>query len=326
MNVLFITTEWPTEARPYDAPFIREYAFALQEAGIHVGVFHFKGQGNPLNYLRAWRKIRKSDFWQKADILHAHWGQSAILGLFSRKPMVITFHGSDLQGIVNQNDNYTIRGKILVAMSKWIAKQADRVIVVSERLKTLLSHDIQSVEVIPMGIDLSIFKPLDQAECRQSLGLDPDIRYVLFASDPERREKRYKLAMEATNLLNAEHTAQKVELLVVNNQPHYKMPEYLNACDVLLLTSSHEGSPVIIKEALACNLPIVSVDVGDVSERISGIKGCYLCPDDEVETIVKFLKKAIAKNSRVNGLSSVQSYAWEIVSQQTITIYQKCLE
>lgn len=326
MNILFITTEWATDERPYDAPFIWEYVRALQEAGIHVDVFHFKGQGNPLNYLRAWITIRKSDLWQKADILHAHWGQSAILGLFSRKPMVVTFHGSDLHGIVNQNGKYSIKGKLLVAVSKWLSKKADQVVVVSERMKKLIPEDVQSIEVIPMGIDTAIFRPLDQAECRYRLGLDPDTRYILFASDPKRREKRYQLALEATNFLNAEQTAQKVELLVVNNQPHYKMPEYLNACDVLLLTSSHEGSPVIIKEALACNLPVVSVDVGDVSERISGIKGCYLCPDDEVETIVKFLKKAIAKNSRVNGLSSVQSYAWEIVSQQTITIYQKCLE
>jgi len=326
MQILFITSEWPTETQPYDVPFLVEYVHALEKEGIKVDVFHFKGKSNPLNYLKAWREIRRLPYWQHADILHAHWGQSALIGIFTKKPLVITFHGSDLQGIVNKQGKYSLWGKLLVMLSKWIAKQADQVIVVSDRLRKFLPANLSGVSVIPMGIDLSLFKPEDQLKCRLNLGLDPNKKYVLFASDPDRPEKRYYLANQAVQRLLTPGNKSRVELSVVYNQPHHKIPAYLNAADVLLLTSAHEGSPLIIKEALACNLPIVSVDVGDVKERIESVDGCYLCPDDRVETIAHNLIKAIKSSHRINGVTSVQNFAWELIAKQTLSIYKECLK
>ena len=96
IKVLFITTEWPTEENQSDAPFLVQYADALRETGIQIDVFHFRGNSNPLSYIKAWFAVRKTRAWKEADLLHAHWGQAGFVGLCSSKPMVITYHGSEI--------------------------------------------------------------------------------------------------------------------------------------------------------------------------------------------------------------------------------------
>ncbi len=321
LKILFLTTEWPTKEHPTDVPFLVQYARALREQGVTVEVFHFNGRGNPLNYIRAWFSLRKHSFWNQADLLHAHWGQSAFLALFSRKPLVITFHGSDLQGIVDAHGRYNLRGKFLVALNKNLARMADRCVVVSRRLGELLPASCHHVDVIPMGIDLQLFQSMDKVVAKQRLGLNQKTRYFLFVSDPKRPEKRFTLAKKAVSLTDL----QDVELLVVSGQPYEKIPIFLSAGDLLLLTSSHEGSPVIIKEALACNLPVVSVDVGDVREKLENIAGCLVCEDDRVETIAEAIKQALSYPHPIIGRESVRELSWDVIAQRTIEVYQKCL-
>lgn len=322
LNILFLTTEWPTKDHPTDVPFLIQYVNALRAQGVTVDVFHFNGHGNPLNYLKAWFAVRKSPFWKKADLLHAHWGQSAVLALFSRKPLVITFHGSDLQGIVREDGSYSLKGRFLVAINKILARKADRCVVVSRRLAKFLPPSCSPIEVIPMGIDLHLFQPIPKADARRVLGLDQNIRYILFVSNPNRPEKRFNLARQAVSRAGLDN----VELLVVSGQPHEKIPVFLNAADLLLLTSLHEGSPVIIKEALACNLPVVSVNVGDVREQLEKISGCVACEDDSVETISNAIKKALAYPYPIDGRESVHALSWDLIAKRTISLYQDCLK
>lgn len=321
LKVLFLTTEWPTEAHPGHVPFLVQYAEALRKQGVEVEVFHFQGRGNPLVYGRAWFEVRKLPIWSRVDIIHAQWGQSATISLFSHKPLVITFHGSDLQGIVNRRGKYNLKGKLLVRLNRWMAYRAQVCIAVSERLKRLLPACRQAAEVIPMGIDLDLFKPMNKLNCRRALGLDPQKRIILFVSDPARPEKRFALAREAFEAASL----QNAELLVVCDQPYEKIPLYLNAGDLLLLTSSHEGSPVILKEALACNLPVVSVDVGDVREKLMLVAGCEVCDDDSPDTIAQALKRAIDYDKPTNGRDSVLDLSWELIAQRTIAVYNQAL-
>lgn len=321
MEVLVITSEWPTENRPNDVPFLVQYVDALRKQGIEVDVFHFTARANPLNYIKAWFEVRKHSSWVQADILHAQWGQSAFLALFSRKPLVITFHGSDLQGIVDSRGRYSFKGKILVAMNKLLSHTADRCIVVSRRLGELLDNSCRSVEVIPMGIDLHLFHRINQLVARKQLGLNQNTRYVLFISDPKRPEKRFALAQEAFASANIPNT----ELLVVSGQPYEKIPLYLNAGDLLLMTSSHEGSSVILKEALACNLPVVAVDVGDAREKLQDIAGCVVCEDDDPQTIARAITQALAYDKPINGRDSVLDLSWELIAQRTIAVYNQAL-
>jgi glycosyltransferase involved in cell wall biosynthesis len=114
---------------------------------------------------------------------------------------------------------------------------------------------------------------------------------VAWVGDP-RREKRLDLAYATYEVLRQRRD--DTDLRVVTKMPHEAIPNYLNAADVLLLTSDHEGSPVVIKEAMACNLPIVSTNVGDVSEVIGGVEGCFLAEHtaedlaDKVELALEF--------------------------------------
>jgi len=67
-----------------------------------------------------------------------------------------------------------------------------------------------------------------------------------------------------------------------------------------LLTSRSEGSPQFIKEAMACNLPIVSTDVGDVRFNVAGVDGCYVC-DQDVKELAEKLSLAILFGKRTQG-------------------------
>lgn len=321
-KVLFITTEWPTKEHPGHVPFLVQYADALRKQGVEVEVYHFHGRANPLNYLRAWFDVRKQPFWSEVELIHAHWGQSAFITLFSRKPLVITFHGSDLQGIVSRHGKYNLKGKFLVLLNRWMARKAKACIAVSERLKQLLPVDLERVEVIPMGIDLELLKPMDKVSCRQALGLDPHKRYLLFVSDPKRPEKRFSLAQQAV----AAAKLQNAELLVVCDQPYEKIPLYLNSGDLLLLTSSHEGSPVILKEALACNLRVVSVDVGDASEKLKNVAGCVVCKNDDPQNIAQAITQALDYDKPIHGRDSVLDLSWDLIAKRTIMVYNHALK
>lgn len=293
IRVYLITTEWPTAENPSAVPFLSLHVRLLRESGVEVEVFHFRGNQNPFYYLIAWWRIRNTTFWKKADILHAHWGQSAFITLFSKKKLVITFHGSDLHGIVNTKGIKTLKGSVLSTFSRLIASRADYCIAVSKNLSKELLGKCKNIKIIPIGIDTSSFFPMDKISCRRRLNLDINTKIILFISDPNRTEKRFSLARTAVDEYQKLHPDKHITLLVVNGIDHSMVPAYINSGDALILTSTHEGSPTVVKEALACKLPIVSFDVGDVAERISNVEGCYLCKEQTIECLVKGLEIAI---------------------------------
>lgn len=293
IRVYLITTEWPSAENPSAVPFLSRHVRLLRESGVEVEVFHFRGKQNPFNYLIAWWRIRHTAFWKKADILHAHWGQSAFLALFSKKKLVITYHGSDLHGIVDQKGKKTLNGRILSTLSRLIARRSDCCIAVSNQLAQLLSGKCKNIKTIPIGIDTDLFFPMDKISCRRRLNLDIHAKIILFISDPNRTEKRFSLARTAVDEYQKLHPNIRIHLIVVTGIDHSLIPYYINSGDALILTSTHEGSPTVVKEALACKLPIVSFDVGDVAERISNVDGCYLCKEETIECLVKGLEIAI---------------------------------
>jgi glycosyltransferase involved in cell wall biosynthesis len=126
---------------------------------------------------------------------------------------------------------------------------------------------------------------MDPLVCKQKLGWSTRSFHVLFASSNGDPVKRPWLAKAAVaQMSNADRPA---ELHYMTGIPNADMPVWLNAGDVLLLTSIHEGSPTVVKEALACSLPVVSTDVGDVAERIEGIEGCHLAQPNPADLAAK---------------------------------------
>lgn len=315
-----ITTEWPTTEHPEWAPFIVQQVQSLRQSGIQVDVFHFRGGRKLTNYLRAWRRLRQKLSTTNCDLIHAQWGQSAFLVFPKRLPLVVTFRGSDLRGIVGKNGRYTLSGRILSLLSRCVAKLADQVVVVSEQLA--LSFSTRHYHVIPSGIDLTLFRPIPQREARERLNLAQDKRLTLFAADPNNPVKRYKLAKEAVEKLKEDFS---VELITARAVPHAMMPSYMSACDALLVTSLHEGSPNVVKEALACNLPVVSVDVGDVRDRLRGIEGCVVCADDSPDTIAQGLAQVFSRHQRVSGREAVCDLDEKLLAEKLISVYEQAV-
>jgi len=322
IRVLMITSEWPKPGVNVTSHFIKRQAEFLAAAGVDLDVFPFKGAKNPLNYLKAWREIRNKLRHGNYDLIHAQFGQSGLLGLPKRVPMVVTFRGSDLLGTVNERSGgYLRRSAIHQWFSRIVAAQADEVIVVSPHMKSYLPSSVEA-HVIPSGIDFDFFRRTDKAAARKRLGLPADEKLVLFVGRPAAKRKRHELAKQAIETLNKSMPAR---LIIAWRVPHTDMPLYMSACDALAFTSMQEGSPNVVKEALACDLPVVSVAVGDVPERLRGLQGCELCSDDRPETIAAALGRVLSNNERIAGRESVKTLDENLTTAKVLSIYESVL-
>jgi glycosyltransferase involved in cell wall biosynthesis len=317
MRVLFVTSEWPTPDVPNAVPYLVRQIDFLRRAGIEVDVFAFRGRRHIGNYLRAWKRLRRTLRETRFDLVHAHWGQSAVLAFPRRAPLVVTFHGCDLNGVKGDNNRTTLRGRLLQMLCRLVSRRANAVIVVSAKLKRHLPESVQA-SILPLGLDLSTIPLIPRQEARRQCGLPPSERLVLFVGSPEDPVKRFSLARQAVKKL-----AQTLpcKLILGWDMPNSRILQLMNACDALLLTSIQEGSPTVVKEALACNLPVVSVDVGDVASRIAGVSGCHVCQDDRPETIARVLAEVLRLPQRVEGRSAVADLDEASLTEKLIAIY-----
>lgn len=321
IRVLMITAGWPQPGQPQTTHFVKRQAEFLQRAGVQVDVFQFRGAKRFWNYARAWTQVRPMIRSGRYDLVHAQFGQSGALALPRHLPLVVTFRGSDILGIVGENGRYTFAGKISQLVARLVARRANAVVVVSEHMKAYFRTSAP-VLVLPSGLDFDLFRCMPRDEARRRLGWPLDKRLVLFAGNPEQPRKRYSLAKAAVDLLNQQLAA---ELVVAWGVSHSDVPLYMNACDAFVFTSMQEGSPNVVKEALACDLPVVSVAIGDVEERLKGIDGCELCPDERPETIAACLERVLRRGQRVAGRIAVAHLAEEAITARLIGLYQTVL-
>jgi teichuronic acid biosynthesis glycosyltransferase TuaC len=237
-------------------------------------------------------------------------------------PLVVTFRGDDLEGVLSdRTGQLTARGRMLPLLSRVVARRADATIVVSAHLKNFLHREAQP-HVIPSGLDLERFRLIPQAEARRHLGLPPEGRLVLFVGSPTSSRKRYDLARQAVAIVKQ---SRPVELVLGWAVPHEQIPYFMNACDALVFTSRQEGSPNVVKEALACNLPVVSVAIGDVPERLRDLAGCEVCADDAPETIAAALIHALDRGARTAGRERMRELDEHITTERVIGVYRSVL-
>ena len=322
MRILIVTSEWPTADNSTAGIHIFNQVECLRQAGLDVEVFSFRGKANPLLYALAIVRLRRVYRTKPVDVIHAHHGQAGLVALAHwKRPFVVTFHGSDLQGVVSRTGRYTMTGHVLRILSRFVGLLADEVVVVSEHMIRGLPR--RPSHVIPTGVDLQLFYPMPQIGARNTLGLPIGQRLVLFGGNPENPIKRYELARHAVEQLDR---SLDTKLIIANGISHNLMPLYMNACDTLLVTSLHEGSPRAVREALACNLPVVSVDVGDIRQRIGHVEGCVLCPDDLVSSITAGLARVLEDRRRVDGLQEVIHLDERLLVQKVIKVYESALE
>jgi len=321
VRVLILTAMYPSAKKPAFGAFVKQQVESLAAAGIDVEVLAFEGARSAKNYLKAGRVLRRRLRREHFDLVHAHYGLTGLPAAMQRRvPFVLTYHGSDLFGEIGPTGRYTFKGRLKVLLGQIMGHFAAGRIIVAEVLRPrLLGLD---AEVIPMGVDVSLFRPKPRAEARAALGLDPERRIVLFVANPANLVKRYDVAQAAVKLLADE--VPNLELLPISGLDQAQVPLYMNAADVLVLTSMHEASPCVIKEALACELPIVSVDVGDVRERIAGVAGCYICERNPEDVSAK-LREAIAFGGRTNGREKLHAINLEATARRVIAVYKRVL-
>jgi glycosyltransferase involved in cell wall biosynthesis len=243
--------------------------------GLELEFFLIKGKGF-LGYLKNFPKLKSKINNYKPEIIHAHYGLSGLLAVIQRKvPVVVTFHGSDI--------NYRIPKVFSILATKLSAQN----IFVSKELAKI--SNVKKFFIIPCGIDLKLFSEKSKIEARMNLKLDVEKEYILFSSSFSNPVKNYPLAKKAVQLLQNPNLI----LIELKGYSRTEVSLLMNAVDLVLVTSFSEGSPQIVKEAMSCNCPVVSTDVGDISEVFGRTEGYYLCPstpEDLAEKIIKALE------------------------------------
>jgi teichuronic acid biosynthesis glycosyltransferase TuaC len=320
MKILHVTNMYPNRANPRSGTFIKILITGLKKSGTVNGHLVIRKKDYFIGPILVYRKIKTEGY----TLVHAHHGISGVIAslpsFLLRKPLVISYVGNDVYG---QSFSDSLSKKqylvslILYYLNIITSRTAKIVIVRNLEMKERLKRNDAIVMTSP--IDMDLFKPIPRTVCKERLGLDQKKKYALFTTAPETEGKRFHLFDKAIKLLQSQGIG--VASLVVYNKQHDEMPFYINASDVVVLTSFAEGSPNIIKEALSCNIPVVTVDVGDVKTVLAGVKGCYISKADSKDIAAKILKVILA-NSNIEGRQYIKKYSLKTVCSSLIAIYR----
>ena len=290
--------------------FVTEQVESTKKFGVVAEYFgvHGKGVSGYLSNLPALRaKIKEFH----PDLIHAHYGLCGLLANLQRMvPVVTTYHGSDIHS----------KGKNLFYSSVSIRLSALNIFV-SNRLLIQSGYHGKKKCVIPCGVDTKIFYPIAQEEARKQLGWELDKKYVLFAGAFDNEVKNSGLAKAATALVDG------AELMELRGYTRDQVCLAMNAANCLLLTSHREGCPLVVKEAMACGTPVVSVDVGDVISITKGAEGCYIASRD-AHDVAECLQKALAFQGKTDGMQQIfiKKFNKEQIAEQVVEAYQKLLK
>ena len=290
------------------SPFVKEQGDSLEEIGLDIDYFLIKGKGIT-GYLKNYFNLNRLIKTNTYDIIHAHYGLSGLLATFqSHVPVVITFHGSDVN--LNRTNFY---------LSFLASRLSDANIFVHESLSKKLSLYSDKAEIIPCGVNLNLFKPIDKLASRDKLGLDLNYNYVLFSSSFNNKIKNAALAKLA--LSNFEN----IILLEMKGYSREEVHLLMNAVDILIVTSHSETGPLVVKEALACNCPIISTDVGDVKELANGTKNCYIVEYD-AKQVEQRIRDILSSNKKSDGRAAVKHLSLEKIATDVYSVYERVLK
>jgi len=317
-RVLFVI---PGLAEGHSMVFARRQAATLVAQGFRVEMFDLRSRTSLRVLFEEFRRFRRMVRAFRPQVIHAHFGtvtaMFAALGA-GRVPLVVTYRGSDLNRLPTERGLRPAASRLL---SQLAALRATRIVCVSRQLKSLLWWRRARVTVLPSGVDPEIFRPQPQEATRRELGWPKEERVVLFNAGRDARNKRLDLARNAVEQARRWAPAIRLEVLDGNVAPA-RVPVLMNAADCLLVTSDAEGSPTVVQEALATNLPVVSVDAGDIAERLEGV-ACSRMAGRDPHALGRALAEVLSPPRRSDGRRRAEEFSSARIARELGRLYHE---
>jgi glycosyltransferase involved in cell wall biosynthesis len=311
VRVLVVTNMSPDPSYPGRGSFVRDQVAALRELGVDV-TEHWFPPGSR-HYIPATRAIRRLVREQSFDLVHAHYGLAGWCArLAGARPLIVTFHGND------------VRHPVTGRLSRVLVRSLDLVAPVSRALlgpeddKPGLPAQPGRTAILPCGANLERFRPLDRADARARLGLEPDGRYLLFPASPAREVKRFDRAEEVARLADA-------QLLHGGTIDPADLPLWMNAANAVLVPSANEGFGLVAVEALACDVPVLSTPVGIAPTLLRDIDGCLAAPFAAEAWATLARAHLDASDPRVRGRARAEWFSAELLAARVLVAYRELL-
>ncbi len=328
MRILYITNMYPNEQRPFGGIFIKQEVERLQKNGLDVSVVLINGKKSKLEYVKSpfhiYKKLSDGDF----DLINVQHSLLLPQTLFAKRllnlrtPIIYTFHEGGVKGWhTKKNLVDAIFGshKSKTAFVKYVDLILTRNAAIMDT-----DHNVSIVE-IPSPVDTELFKPMSRSECRMQVGMETGNPIILFPAYRDRPEKNFSFLADVINDLNRERG---LEIKIITGPiPHELMPIYYNACDVVCLPSLFEASPVAIREALACNRPIVASDVGDIRRAVDAVDGCFVTKGWNKNEFAECINRALGYKCTA-GRSRIFEMGWDWKSSinKLISVFTELVE
>ena len=303
MRALVVTNMWPSRAAPQRGVFVRDQVRALRRRpDVEVEVFAFAP--GPRALIRALAGIRRRTGGGRFDVVHAHFGLSALPALAARRgPVVVSLHGNDL--FVRRSNRVTRAALPFTALPAAVSRSFSR--------NLPGAGERRRVAVLPVGIALERFRPIPRAEARARLGLDPAGPYLLFPHDPARPLKRFDRAREA---------AGDVPLLTLGAVAPDDVPYWINAANAVLVPSQDEGFGLSVIEALACGVPAFGTPVGIHPVALHGIDGALCAEWDPARWRAALRPHLEAADPRVDGRARAELFSADRMAERVVEAWR----
>ncbi|NNE43217.1 MAG: glycosyltransferase [Gemmatimonadetes bacterium] len=296
LHVLTVSAALPSPGRPGSLAPLADQIRSLRDLGLGVSSLELTGR-SWRKYVGGGRKLRAGldTSVPPVDVIHAHHGYCGWVARSQfRCPVVVSFMGEDALGMPFRDFPHAAYYRAVALANRQLAARVSGVIVKSDEMRRALR--CPAAHVVPNGVDLRRFRPRDRHAAREQLGWDREGTVVLFGADPEEVRKNFALARAAVTAAER-RGGRPITLRVLRGVAHDEVPLHMNACDALLFTSRLEGSPNVVKEAMACNVPVVSVPVADVPSLFTDAEG-YRIRDPTAEALAEGLLAALAPDAK----------------------------
>jgi teichuronic acid biosynthesis glycosyltransferase TuaC len=324
MKILFISSG---NSKYGISPIIRNQGQSLITQWTDVDFFMIKGKG-VLSYFKHIFVLRKYLMKNKYDIIHAHYGLCGIVALLANRKgkLIVTFMGDDILGSSKSDGSFILISKLFAQFNIFLAHHFYNHIIVKSHEMMIKFGRSDCVSLIPNGVDLDKFKSVNKEEAFLRTGFSQNRKHIIFVSNPSRPEKNFALALKAYEQLDDSN----MELHTVFDISNDLLPYYYSAGDLVLMTSFHEGSPNVVKEAMACNCPVVCTEVGDIKELFSNTPGYFITPYDP-NVVAEKIEKALDfrnENYFTRGRERIIELGLdaENIAKKIIEVYEKVMK